>query len=515
MSKYVCGIDIGTTGVKVMIFDMDGTAISSNYSEYPCTFPQTGWVEQDGNMTWQCTCETSKKAIEKSGLDPKEIVAIGLSTQRCTVTPIDKDGNPLCDAISWQDSRSFEEVDDIKRIVGEEKFYEITGYPLGTVLSVTEIMWWKKHKPEIYENAYLFVLDQERVLHNLGVEGYYQDWSNGSLYGLMDIRKFEWDVELTKQLGIDPDKLPQLVPSGKVLGKVSKEAAELTGFAEGTLLVSGAGDQLCAGIGAGAIKDGVIEVTMGTAGVTLGYMGQANLDPSMKMPCAAHAIAGKWESEGLQNAAGAAFKWYRNEFAFPEAQKAAAEGLDVYDLIDEQIEQVEPGCNGLIFLPYLASSAAPNWDAFARGTFVGFNLGHGRADMARAILEGVTFEAREIIDRMISNGMAVNEICLSGGGSKGAVWCQIQADIYGKPCTSLDVEEATTLGSAILAALGAGLFDYVEQAVDKMLKRKKVYEPNMENHALYNKYFELYKKSYQALSSAGIYEDLVKTALNK
>ena len=165
MSKYVCGIDIGTTGVKVMIFDMDGTAISSNYSEYPCTFPQTGWVEQDGNMTWQCTCETSKKAIEKSGLDPKEIVAIGLSTQRCTVTPIDKDGNPLCDAISWQDSRSFEEVEDIKRIVGEEKFYEITGYPLGTVLSVTEIMWWKKHKPEIYENAYLFVLDQERVLH--------------------------------------------------------------------------------------------------------------------------------------------------------------------------------------------------------------------------------------------------------------------------------------------------------------------------------------------------------------
>ena len=203
MSKYVCGIDIGTTGVKVMIFDMDGTAISSNYSEYPCTFPQTGWVEQDGNMTWQCTCETSKKAIEKSGLDPKEIVAIGLSTQRCTVTPIDKDGNPLCDAISWQDSRSFEEVEDIKRIVGEEKFYEITGYPLGTVLSVTEIMWWKKHKPEIYENAYLFVLDQERVLHNLGVEGYYQDWSNGSLYGLMDIRKFEWVLEGPKQVGFD------------------------------------------------------------------------------------------------------------------------------------------------------------------------------------------------------------------------------------------------------------------------------------------------------------------------
>lgn len=144
MSKYVCGIDIGTTGVKVMIFSLDGTVISSAYTEYACTFPQSGWVEQDGDMTWKKTCETCKRAVEKSGVNPKEIVSIGLSTQRCTIVPIDREGNPLCNSISWQDSRSFEEVEEIKRIVGEEKFYEITGYPLGTVLSVTEIMWIKK-----------------------------------------------------------------------------------------------------------------------------------------------------------------------------------------------------------------------------------------------------------------------------------------------------------------------------------------------------------------------------------
>ncbi|MFQ7526195.1 MAG: FGGY family carbohydrate kinase [Mediterraneibacter gnavus] len=147
--------------------------------------------------------------------------------------------------ISWQDSRSFEEVEDIKRIVGEEKFYEITGYPLGTVLSVTEIMWWKNTNPKFMKMHIFLFWIVERVLHNLGVEGYYRDWSNGSLYGLMDIRKFEWDVELTKQLGIDPDKLPQLVPSGKVLGKVSKEAAELTGFAEGTLCIRCRGSAVC------------------------------------------------------------------------------------------------------------------------------------------------------------------------------------------------------------------------------------------------------------------------------
>lgn len=513
MGKYVCGIDIGTTGVKVMIFDLEGNVISSDYTEYLCTFPRSGWVEQDGEMTWTKTCETSRRAIEASGLDPKEIVAIGLSTQRCTITPIDADGNALCTSISWQDARSFEEVEDIKRIIGEEEFYKITGMPVGTLLPVTEIMWLKKNQPDIYDRAALFVLDQERILHKLGVDGYYEDWSNGSMYGLMDINKFEWDIELIEKLGIDPSKLPELVPSGKILGKVPADVAFLTGFAEGTLLVSGGGDQQCAGIGAGAIKSGVIEVAMGTSGVTLGYMDKPNMDPTMEMPCSAHTIAGKWESEGLQNAAAASYKWFRNEFAYPEAKIAEETGENIYELINQKIENVDPGCNGLICIPYLAGSAAPHWDPFARGTFIGFTLGHTREDMARAIMEGVTYEAKEIIEKMISNGMEVNEILLNGGGAKGPVWCQIQADMYGKPCTTLDIEEATTLGAAILAALGAGLFESVEEAVDKMLRRKEVYNPNMKNHEIYNKYFEIYKDAYKALSGAKIYERLVKLAL--
>lgn len=513
--KYVCGIDIGTTGVKVMIFDLNGKVMSSAYTEYPCTFPRSGWCEQDGEMTWEKTCDTAFLAIEKASgiLDPKDIVAIGLSTQRCTVTAIDKEGNPLRTTISWQDARSFEEVDDIKRIIGEKEFYQITGMPVGTLLPVTEIMWMKKHEPEIYEKAYKFVLDQERILHKLGVEGYYEDWSNGSMYGLMDIRKFEWDLDLTKKLGLDPDKLPELVPSGKILGKISKEVAERTHFAEGTLLVSGGGDQQCAGIGAGAIKSGVLEMAMGTSGVTLGYMDKPNMDPTLGMPCSAHTIAGKWESEGLQNAAAASYKWYRNEFAIPEAAKALETGMNVYDIIDEEVENTQIGCNGLICLPYLAGQAAPHWDPFARGTFIGFTLGHKRTDMARAIMEGVTFEAKEIIDRMEQNGMEVNEIYLNGGGAKGKIWCQIQADIYGKKCTTLDIDEATTLGAAILAALGAGLFDNVEQAVDKMLRKRNVYMPDPENHELYMKYFAIFKDAYKALSDANIYERLVKLAL--
>ena len=197
------------------------------------------------------------------------------------------------------------------------------------------------------------------------------------------------------------------------------------------------------------------------------------MDPTMEMPCSAHTIAGKWESEGLQNAAAASYKWFRNEFAYQENLVAQEKGMSVYDVINEKIEQVDPGCNGLICIPYLAGSAAPHWDPFARGTFIGFTLGHTREDMARAIMEGVTYEAKEIIEKMIANGMEVNEILLNGGGAKGPVWCQIQADMYGKTCTTLDIEEATTLGAAILAALGAGSVSYTHLDV---YKRQEFYK---------------------------------------
>jgi len=514
MSKqYVSGIDIGTTGVKVIIFDTQGNKISSAYREYPCTFPQSGWVEQDGEMTWAMTCEASKEAVEKSKIDPKDILALGLSSQRCTFTPVDEDGMALRTAISWQDSRSFKECEEIAKKIGAERYYEITGLPNGVVWTVSKIMWIKKNQPDIYAKTFKFAQDQERILHKLGAKGYYEDWSNGSLQGLMDIQAFEWSRELVDALEIDYDKLPELVPSGEVVGTLSEEASALTGFVAGTKLVSGGGDQQCAGIGAGAVKKGVVEVTVGTAAVTLAYMDGAYYDKSMRLPCSAHAVAGKWETEGLQNAAGSSLKWYRNEFAIPEVALSKETGKDPYEYINEQVDAIKPGANGLICIPYFASSAAPNWDPFARGTFIGLTLGHERPTLARAIMEGVTFETREIIEQMITNGVQIDTIILSGGASKSAVWNQIQADIYGKPVGILAIEEATSLGAAILAAKGAGLFGSVDEAVEKMVKIASYCEPNMHNHEIYSQYFSVYKDAYQALAKAGVYERLVKLAL--
>lgn len=508
--RYLCGIDIGTTGVKVMIFDLQGNPISSAYREYGCTFPYPGWVEQDGEFLWQETCQATREAIAKSGVSPKDIAAVGLSTQRCTLVPVDKNGDALRPSISWQDRRTVKECDFIRSAVGEERYYQVTGLPIDPTWSVSKIMWIRDNQPEIYERAHKFVLDQERILHKLGAETFPEDWSNGSLQGLMDIESFQWSDELITKLGIDRDKLPELVPSAKMVGRVSKKAAELSGFAEGMPIVTGGGDQQCAGIGAGVIKPGFVEVTIGTAGVTLAFLDKPLRDPTRRLPCSAHAYPGKWECEGLQLAAGSAYKWYRNALAILEVKVANQVGVDPYNIINEQASALPPGSNGVICLPYFAGSGAPNWDPFARGTLLGLTLAHERAAIARAIMEGVSLETREILEAMEALGLELKEVRLTGGATKSPLWNQIQADIYGKPCAKLAVDEATTLGAAILGGVGAGVFNSLEEAVGEMVRVVETREPNPEAHRRYNELYAIYKDAYQALAAAKVYERLAK-----
>jgi len=368
-------------------------------------------------------------------------------------------------------------------------------------------MWIKKHNPELYDRTKKFVLCHELYLKKLGADGYYQDWSNGSLYGLMDIKNFEWHEEMTKKLSIDMEKLPTLVPSGKVVGKVSAKGAELSGFAEGMLLVAGGGDQQCAAMGAGATKKGVIEVTIGTAGVTVAYMDSPIYDKSRRLPLSAHTVAGKWETEGLQLAAGSSLKWFRNELGLKEMTESAELGVDPFKLIDDEAVKFKPG-DGIVCLPYFAGSAAPNWDPFARGTFVGLNLGTNRLQLARAIMEGVSFETKEVIEQMLTNGVLIDTVVLTGGAAKSSIWNQIQADIYGIPCGRLKIEEATSLGAAILAALGAGIYPNHDEAVEKMVSIVDYAQPNEENHKIYNEYFEIYKDVYRVLKEANVFERL-------
>ena len=510
--KYLCGIDIGTTGVKVILFDMNGSEKGSAYREYGCEYPRSGWVQQDGELLWQETCTAIQAAIEAARANPKEIASVGLSTQRCTLAPVDKDGKSIFTSISWQDRRSTKQCDDIRNLIGDERYYQITGLPIDTTWSVSKIMWLRDNEPEVFKKAHKFVMDQERILFRLGADDFYEDISNGSLQGLMDIETFKWDDELIEKLGIPKEKLPKLVESAQQVGTVSAEAAALSGLAEGTPIVTGGGDQQCAGVGSGVTRPNLVEVTLGTAGVTLAYLDKPQRDSKRRLPCSAHAVPGKWETEGLQMTAGSAYKWYRDNIADMERDAAQSLGIDPYDIINMQIENIPPGSNGVLFLPFFSGAGAPHWDPHARGTFLGLSLSHGKHEMARSILEGVTFETKEILDAMEGLGIQIEEVIITGGATKSDLWNQIQADIYGKPCKKLLNEQATCLGAAILGAVGAKVIGSLDEAVAKMVHFSKVYEPVPKNVEVYKGVYQVYKKAYKALKDANVYNELIEFA---
>jgi len=508
MATYLCGIDNGTTGTKAMIFDLAGNIIGEDYREYKCEFPKPGWVDQDGEMLLAASCAAMKSAIARSGVNPKDIAAMGLSTQRCTMVPVDANCRPLRKAISWQDARCTSECDWIKDHIGVEKYFQITGLPIAPVWAYPAILWIRNNEPRIYEKTVKFLLMQEFILHRLGADGYPEDWSNGSLQGLMEIDTFQWSKDIVSSSGLTLDKLPDLVPSAKQVGKVSREAAELTGLVEGTPLVTGGGDQQCAGIGAGVISDGLCEVTLGTAGVSLCFMNKPRKDPAMKMPCSAHAYPGKWECEGLQNAAGASYRWFRDTLSALEVAAGRHSDIDPYELLNRQVEKTPVGSRGLIYIPYLAGASAPNWDAYAKGSFFGLTLAHDFGCMARSVMEGISMETREILESFEKLGLELKEVRITGGGTKSPIWNQMQADIYGKPVSKLGIGEATVLGAAILGGVGAGVFTSIEEGIDKMVRIEVQYEPNQKNHEVYNEIYDLYRDLYHAVADAGIYKQI-------
>jgi xylulokinase len=510
MAKYISGIDEGTQGVKAAIFDLNGKVMGISYHEYPAVYMQGGWAEQDGELVWRETCAAVRDAIAQSGVDPKDIASVGLSTHRCTTAMVDEKGDCVRRSILWNDRRTTKQCDDISAIVGADRYYDITGLPMDPTWAVSKIMWVRENEPEVFEKTYKFTQEQERFLVKLGADDFYEDHATASLQGLMDIETFEWSDELIDKLGLPKEKLPKLISSAKQVGVVSRKAAEETGFAEGMPIVTGAGDQQCAAIGAGVVKPNTVEITLGSAGVTIAFQDAPHRDAERKLPCSAHAVPGKWISEGLQMAAAMSYKWYRNGFANMEAKAAQDLGVDPYDIINLQIDKVPPGSHGVICLPFFSGAGAPNWDAFARGTFIGLSLAHDKNVMARSILEGVVFEAREILERMENLGMKFEEVIITGGSTKSPLWNQMQADIYGKPCRKLLNEQGSCLGGAILGAVGAGVFPSLTEAVDNLVNYGETYIPNDANRKMYDKTFDIYKRTYQALNASNVYKDLAE-----
>jgi len=507
MAKYLAGIDVGTTGTRCVVFDLQGKIIANGYREYGAIYPKPGWVDQNLEEMLPLTMDACKEAIQNSGINPAEIAAVGFSTQRSVTVPVDEAGNTIRPMLSWQDARTGDEVADIAKVISPEKFYEISGMPLGTTWNVTKMLWMRKNEPELFKRTYKFVQLQDVVLKAFGAEDFYTDLPDLAFYGVWDVTKLDWGMEILEPLELSPEMFGKPTNPGTKVASVSKKVAEQTGFAFGTPICVGAGDQNCGVVGMGSTKSGMATVSLGTGGLVC-------LSIDKRLPgfgglmITNHAVPGMWDMEGLSNAAASSYRWFRDVVGTMEISQEKATGRNAYEYLNDLVAQAIPGSKGLLYLPYLGTAATPRWNDKARAAFIGMSFAHGRAEMARSVMEGVTLEIRDMLDGWLKAGVQLTTMRLGGGATKSRIWNQIQADVYGRPVETLKTSEATVLGAAILGGVGSGVFENIQEGVDAMVQIADHIEPNMENHAVYEDMYSAYVSAYEGLTKQGAFEKI-------
>lgn len=507
MGKYLLGIDEGTTGCRACIFDFQGNLIGSDYREYPCYYPRPGWVEQTDKDITPALYASVQAAIANAGVDPKDIVALGISSQGGVFGPVDKNGSLLRPFIGWQDLRGTPYIQKVFEKISPEEYYKISGYPLGAIFGITKMLWFRDNEPELWEKTYILSQHQDFFVRAFGGEGWWADISTASRTGLFDVDNHKWSEQLLDLLEIPIEKLPKVITQpGQVVGKVTKKIAEFTGLAEGTLVCIAAHDQNCSTLGGGLVDPGTAVLVLGTWRSCYVCIDKPIRDPNGVLIVKGNEGPRNWTIEGAASAAASSYRWFRDTFGQLEIAAAKLLGEDPYNLINQQIASVPPGANGVTFLPYLqGASAGPRANPNARGCLLNLTLGTTKAEIARAVMEGITLEMRDIIEAQRRAGVATEYIRLTGGGTKSRLWNQMQADIYKTPVQILQTSETGALGAALFAGVGAGIYKDCKEAVETAVRITETYEPNPAVYAAYDEAYERFVKAYMALHSGGFF----------
>jgi xylulokinase len=504
-SVFIAGIDIGTSGAKAIVFDLDGVPIASAYNEYGSIYPRPTWVEQDAELIVESTMRSMREAVTRSGVNPSAISSVSLSAQRCCAIFLDENERIIRPMISWQDNRPVEELAEVERAFPDGEFYRRTGYPASTTWLLPKILWVRSREPETWRKTARIVQMHDYFLRALGAEDYFVDYNDAGFFGFFDSQNYAWDREMLGAFGIPERLLPIPRASATSAGAVSAAGAERSGLRAGTRIAIGAGDQCAGSLGAGVARRGALSISMGTAGAVTAFLDEPYRDPNGRIMITNHSQRGKWLLEGYQAAAASVFRWFKEQLGSPEAAEAASGGRDVYDLICERASGAPAGAKGLVFLPYFASAATPRYDPSARGALVGLTFAHDRACIARAFMEGITMDMRDMITAIKAAGALVEKVCLLGGPTKSAFWNQVQADIYGATVQTLKVGDATVLGAAVLGAVAAGHFRDVEEGAQALVKADRSFDPNPANVRLYDEMYAAYCSAYEGLSARGAF----------
>lgn len=496
--NYLVGIDLGTSATKTVLFNENGDIIASASMEYPMYQPQNGWAEQKPEDWKKAALETIGKVVKESGVDKTDIKGLGISGQMHGLVMLDEGGEVIRPSIIWCDQRTAKECEEITQKVGQERLIEITANPALTGFTASKILWVRNNEPENYKKCRHILLPKDYVRYVLTGE-FATEVSDASGMQLLDVPNRCWSDEVLEKLEIDKSLLAKVYESVEVTGTILPEIAEITGLSTDTIVVGGAGDNAAAAVGTGIVKEGKAFTTIGTSGVVFAHSDKITIDPKGRVHTFCCAVPGAWHVMGVTQGAGLSLQWFRNQFCQDYIQKAKEENKDAYDYINADIDSVPIGSNHLIYLPYLMGERTPHLDPDSRGVFFGLSAIHTRKDMLRAVMEGVSYSLKDCNDILVEMGVNVDEMMACGGGGKSPIWRQMLADMYYCDVKTVTAKESAALGVAILAGVGAGIYESVEAACDKVLKIDKECRPIEENHKLYNEFHKVYKDLYPSL----------------
>lgn len=483
--KTLLGIDFGGGASKATLIDEKGNRIAENMVEYPTLHPTPDACEQRSEDWVEALCRNTKAILEKSGVDPKDILAVALDSATHSFLPCDARFLPLCPAIHWTDSRSRREAEELTREHGEEIF-RLTFHKPDTIWTLPQLLWLRRNKPEIFSRIGHLFFEKDYLRYFLTGE-FYTDRIEAQGSMLFDCRKMEWSEELLSLCSLPRSVLPAIIEPTDPAGKVTREAARATGLSEGTPVIAGSTDTVMEIFASGAVQKGDVTVKLATAG-RICVITDAPV-PDRHLVNYSHVVKGLWYPGTATKAAASSYRWYRDTFG------------STYSLLDEGAAAIPPGAQGLVFHPYLNGELTPLASPLACGSFCGIRSTHTKAHFTRAVLEGVCYSLLDSRRYLDSLGVPCNPphpATLIGGGARGTLWRGICADILGMRLRTTESSDSS-LGSAMLAGVAAGVFESPEQAVALCVREKDVVDPIPENTRLYAELFEDYKAIQKVL----------------
>ena len=483
------GIDISTTGAKALVINEKGNVISSVTTPLNLSTPKPLWSEQNPSDWWEGIKTSIRSVLEDSQLTGADIQAIGLTGQMHGLVLLDESGEVLRPAILWNDQRTGPECDQIREIFGREELIRITGNDALTGFTAPKILWVKKNEPENYKKARKILLPKDYIRYKLTGE-FGIDKAGGAGTILFDLQSRNWSEEVLNKLEIPIEWCPPTFEGPEITGEVSEKASAETGLTPGTPVVGGGGDQAAQAVGVGAVQTGIIALTLGTSGVVFATTESALIEPNGRLHAFCHAVPDRWHFMGVMLSAAGSLQWYRDILA-PD--------VDFDGLINEA-KSVNPGSEGLFFLPYLTGERTPYPDPLARGAWVGLTIRHRREHMTRAVLEGVAFGIKDSFTLIQQAGLgSIDQVRISGGGAKSSLWRQIIADVLDTELVTVNTTEGAAFGAALLAGVGAGVFTDVISACEATIQITGRTNPG-ESKNIYRDYYPIYRELYPSLS---------------